>query len=126
MENIFCPNNFSEDYQGGDDMGGGEFDSGKFLFDITLSTKWRAMLKENWKFQQCIMQLFYGKCRTAEQPNRAGTCIEMLADPIKEVLFGCETESTRPIHQSSWSELYLEGVFDDIQVTYMIYPFFWF
>lgn len=33
MENIFCSNNFSEDYQGGDDMGGGEFDSGKLLFE---------------------------------------------------------------------------------------------
>lgn len=45
MEKIFCSNNFSEDYQGGDDMGGGEFDSGKFSFDILLSAKWRAMLK---------------------------------------------------------------------------------
>lgn len=102
MENIFCSNDFAEDYQGGDDMGGGEFDSGKWIFPPTKTSDAGSEVAQR---SSSNTQLFLGKYRTAEQPNRAGTCIEMLANSIEKVLFGREAESTGPIHQSSWSEL---------------------
>jgi hypothetical protein len=79
-----------EDYQG-DDMGGGDFDSGEQDFFFAYTTESKYLLR-------------FSCSGPAEQSNRAGARVQVLADSIKKILLGRETKSSWTVHQSRRSK----------------------